>query len=110
MFAKVHFGYRDGLPLAGVHAAPPIYGNMISERVRGLQVINLWPHTFPMNARTMDSKPLAALWRPHVSGFLEMEFGLNGLECRASGQWVAQRWLIKPMTFAEIECVYAQSS
>lgn len=99
----MHFGYRDGVPLAGVHAAPPVFGKMISERVQGLQVINLWAHTFPMNARTKDRTPLAALWRPQVSCFLDIEFALSGLERRANGQWVAQRWMVEPMTFADID-------
>lgn len=88
----MHFGYRDGVPLASGHAAPPVYGKMISERVRGIQAVKLWPHNFPMNARTKHSEPLAALWRPEASCFLEMEFGLTGLVRMAKGQSVAQRW------------------
>ena len=30
--------------------------------------------------RTKDSSPLAVLWRPQLSVFLELEFGLSGLE------------------------------
>jgi hypothetical protein len=82
----VHFGYREGVPLPGVHASRAVYGKMISDEVHGIQVVKLWPHTFPLNAKTNYSKPLAALWRPQVSGFLDLEFGLSGSERRGNGQ------------------------
>jgi hypothetical protein len=103
VLAKVHLGYSNGVALATVHSAPPMFGNIISDRVRGIQVLQLWSHTFPMNAKTSESRPMAALWRPVVSVFQETEIGLSGLERRANGQWVAQRWMVQPMSFLEFD-------
>jgi hypothetical protein len=98
VFAKVYLGYRDGVAFPTVHTSEPIYGNIISERVRGLQVLNLWPHNFPMSAKTDASRPLAQLWRPQVSCFVQGACGLSGLERNRRGQWLAQRWMVEPMT------------
>lgn len=99
----MYLGYVDGVALPTVRNAAPVYGRISSERVQGLQVLHLWPHNFPMNARTAASKPIASLWRPEISVFLEIEFGVRGLERTPQGRWVAQRWLIEPMTSAEVD-------
>jgi hypothetical protein len=103
VFVKIHLGYRDGVALPSVHASPPMYGNIVSERVKGLQVLNLWPYDFPMNAKVEGSRPLAQLWRPHISGFMQAECGLSGLERNKRGQWLAQRWMVHPMSAQDIE-------
>jgi hypothetical protein len=103
VFAKVHLGYRDGVALPTVHTSQPIYGNIVSDRVRGMHVLNLWPYDFPMNAKVETSRPLAQLWRPQVSCFVQTECGLSGLERNRKGQWLAQRWMVEPMQGADIE-------
>lgn len=45
------------------------------------------------------------LWEPRVSGFMQTQLGLSGLECILDGnhrRWVAQRWLCEPMDLAGI--------
>ena len=106
MFAKVHLGYRDGVQLPSVTSGPPIYANVISDRIEGIDVLHLWPYDFALNAKTDNSIPLATLWKPMVSGFLATEFGLTGYECCSAGsrpRWLLQRWFIQPMTRADIE-------
>lgn len=103
MYASVYLGYRDGKRLPSCHYGQPLYGRLQSERVQGFDVVNLWPPDFPLSARLPDSKPMAALWRPQLSGILDLEFGLSGVERKSNGQWIAQRWLVEPMSFAAIE-------
>src|SRR5688572_15183552 len=104
MFAKVHFGYLDGVPRAS-HYSQFIYGQMFSEIVRGRDVIHLWPYDLPYTAIDKNSKPLASLWRPTLTGVLQTAFGISGVERLKRGgrsQWVAQRWLCEPTTYADI--------
>lgn len=104
MFAKVHLGYREGRALPSATYGQPLYGKIISARVSSCLVLNLWPHDFPLNAKTPESRPIASLWRPQVSVFLEgMQFAVSGLERRANGQWVAQRWMVQAVSFADIQ-------
>jgi hypothetical protein len=107
VYAKVYLGYHDGIAHPAVRTAPPIYGQIISDHVRGVQVLHLWPYDFPLSARAgSDVVPLASLWKPQLSGVLHDEFGLSGLECLHTGgkaRWVAQRWLCSPTTFQSIQ-------
>lgn len=106
VLAKVHLGYRDGVQLPSATSGPAIYGNVISDRVDGVDVLQLWPYDFPISARSPESEPLATLWKPMVSGFLATEFGLTGYECRSAGsrpRWLLQRWFVQPMSRADIE-------
>jgi hypothetical protein len=75
---------------------------MLSERVKGMEVVLLWPHDFAENTRASTTRePLASLWRPGFSGALTTSFALNGLEREGAGgswRWHAQRWFCEPMT------------
>lgn len=106
MLVEVHLGYVDGVAKPSPERGPPIYGQIISEYVKGRQVLELWPFDFPMSAKQGSRiKPLRQLWKPQVTGFIETQFGLSGLECVSVGKrhrWVAQRWLCMPVTLAEI--------
>jgi hypothetical protein len=106
VFAKVHLGYKDGRPRVNAHAGAPIYGQIHSEKVSGVDVLHLWPYDFPMSAREGSSvEPLATLWRPTVSGVFQIEMAYSGLE-RLTGEswcWVAQRWLCLPLSFQDIK-------
>lgn len=106
MLAKVHLGYTDGVQNALADSSPPIYGNIFSARIQGLDVVNLWPHDFSMNAITKDSIPLHTLWKPTFSGFMDIQFGISGYECKSAGKgprWLLQRWFVQPMALADIE-------
>lgn len=102
MLAKVHLGYLAGARHPSATAARPFYGALLSERVKGLDVVHLWPHDFAANTRaTTTTEPLATLWRPGFSGVLSTSFALSGLErARAENhwRWHAQRWFCEPMT------------
>ena len=106
MYSRVFLGYSDGSPLPTAYTGGPLYGNLLSETVRGLLVLHLWPYDFPMNARTGASEPVASLWRPQVSAALQDGFAVSGLECQQKGgkpRWLAQRWMVEPVTFADIK-------
>lgn len=82
-----------------------IYGQILSERVHGVPVLQLWPHDFPISAKTEDSRPLASLWRAQVAGVGQIDVSFTGLERQAwngAARWFAQRWTCEPTTFADI--------
>ena len=97
-------------------AGPPAYGQLISERVKGLQVLELWACDFPLNTRASTHlAPLHTLWKPQLSVFLESQFGMTGMERVPAGnrwRWVAQRWLCEPKSLremkAELHAVHSQ--
>jgi hypothetical protein len=105
--AMLYLGYENGVQRPTATYGKPLYGQIISTWERNVLVVELWPFDFPVSAKQGSSvKPLAALWRPRVSGFMQADFGLSGLERVRAGpawRWVAQRWLCEPLTFAEIE-------
>ena len=106
MFSRVFLGYSDGTRLPTAHGGGPLYGNLLSETVHGMLVLHLWPYDFPLNARTGESQPVASLWRPQVSAALQIGFAVSGLECqqvRGKSRWLAQRWMVEPVTFADIK-------
>lgn len=79
-------------------------GNMLSEHVKGVLVLHLWPHDFPISARQGSAiKPLASLYRPSFTVAGPSAFGMTGLERGPRGRWVAQRWHCEPTTYAEIQ-------
>lgn len=106
MLAKVHLGYDEGVALPSPEYGSPIYGQIVSEFVRGRQMLELWPFDFPMSAKQNTTvEPLRTLWRPQISGFMQTQFGISGLECLPVGKrhrWVAQRWLCEPMSYVEM--------
>lgn len=106
VLAKVYLGYVDGVACPSPECGPAVYGQIVSEIARGRQVLELWPFDFPLSAKqTSTVKPLRALWKPQVSGFMVTQFGLSGLERVAVGRrhrWVAQRWLCEPMSYEAI--------
>ena len=82
-----------------------IYGQILSDRVQGVPVLQLWPHDYPISAKTEHSRPLASLWRAQVSGVGQIDVSFTGLERQAwngAARWFAQRWTCEPTTFAEI--------
>jgi hypothetical protein len=111
VFAKVFLGYRDGLPRPSPQASQPLYGQVMSDWVRGVHVLHLWPYDFPLSAKEGSStQPLATLWRPAISGVFQIAMAYSGLERLPAGNawcWVAQRWLCGPMTYAAIKEVTA---
>ncbi len=106
MLARIYLGYVDGVAQTSAECGQPIYGQIVSECVKGRQVLELWPFDFPLSAKAESSvKPLRMLWEPRVSGFMQTQFGLSGLECIVDGsrrRWLAQRWLCEPMDLAGI--------
>jgi hypothetical protein len=102
----VYLGYSEGVRRP-VYAGPPLYGKLMSEWIRGMAVLHLWPYDFPLSARAeSDVQPLATLWRPEFSGVMELDVGFSGLECRpwdGGRRWFAQRWMCEPMTFAAVQ-------
>ncbi len=112
VIARVYLGYSEGVRRP-IHAGPPLYGKVLSEWVRGMPVLHLWPYDFPLSARAESGvEPLASLWRPQFSVVTELEAGFSGLECRPwnGGQrWLAQRWMCEPLTFAAVREILARS-
>ena len=83
-----------------------MYGQLVSERVKGVQYLELWPFDFPLNTKASTQlQPLHCLWKPQISVFLVTQFAISGMERLPAGQrwrWVAQRWLCEPMTLSSI--------
>ena len=106
VLVKIYLGYEAGVAKPAAMGGPPIYGQLVSERVKGLQVLELWAYDFPLNTRAAtDLKPLHVLWKPQLSVFLETQFGLTGMERVPAGsrwRWVAQRWLCEPKSLRDI--------
>jgi hypothetical protein len=106
MLVKVFLGYEAGVAKPTAMTEPAVFGQLVSERVKGVLVLELWPVDFPMNTRAITSQqPLHTLWHPRVSAFLEAQFGLSGMERLPVGKrwrWVAQRWLCEPKTYQDM--------
>jgi hypothetical protein len=84
-----------------VWSGPRLYGQLVTERVRGLQRLELWPMDFAMNTKATTTVEPQCLWKPEVSAILEHAFAFSGLE-RVGQRWVAQRWMCEPCTHADI--------
>jgi hypothetical protein len=101
----VCLGYEKGVPSPAHGAKRPLFGQVFSDTLKSVEVLHLWPLDFAMStvaAPTVD--PLATLWRPHLSGVLQIHFGVSGLErvsIAGERRWVTQRWLCQPMSFAD---------
>jgi hypothetical protein len=80
---------------------PLLYGQLVTERVRGMQRLELWPVDFPMNTKATTTVEPHCLWKPEVSAVLEYGFAFSGLE-RVGRRWVAQRWFCEPCAPADI--------
>jgi hypothetical protein len=106
VLVKVFLGYSDGVAYASVTAASPIYGQLVSERLEGIMLLQLWPWDFPMNTKASTTiEPLHVLWKPEVSVALESSIAFTGLERLRAGQrwrWLAQRWYCEPKTSTDI--------
>jgi hypothetical protein len=102
VLVKVYFGYVDGVANRSTCAGQPAYGQLVSERVRGVQRLELWPVDFPMNTKTTTTITPARLWRPEVSVVLEHAIAFSGLE-QVRRRWVAQRWFCEPKSAADID-------
>lgn len=101
MLVKVYFGYVDGVARPTVSSGPPVYGQLVTERVRGMQRLELWPADFPMNIKASTTIEPRCLWKPEVSVILEHAIAFSGLE-RVGRRWVAQRWFCEPRGPADI--------
>ena len=106
MLVKVFLGYEGGVAKLTAMTEPAVFGQLVSEQVKGVLVLELWPVDFPMNTRARTSQlPLHTLWHPRVSAVLETQFGLSGMERLPLGKrwrWVAQRWLCEPRTYQDV--------
>lgn len=106
VLVKVFLGYEAGVAKAAAAAGPAIFGQLVSERVKGVLVLELWPVDFPLNTRASTSqRPLHTLWHPRVSAFSETQFGISGMERLPAGKafrWVAQRWLCEPKVYQDV--------
>lgn len=106
VLVKVFLGYSNGVAHTSVSAAPAVYGQLVSERVKGILLLELWPWDFPMNTRaSTTTAPLQVLWKPEVSVVLELCVAFTGLERLRAGQrwrWLAQRWYCEPKTHTDI--------
>jgi hypothetical protein len=99
---KVYLGYGAGVANPTATHGTPVSGQVVSEWVRGVLVLQLWPFDFPLNTKASTNvQPLHELWHPRVSTFLATQFGISGMErlsvCGRC-QWVAQRWLCEATT------------
>jgi hypothetical protein len=107
MLVKVFLGYAAGIAKPTAMTGPPVFGQMVSEHVRGVLVVELWPVDFALNTRASTTHtPLHTLWHPRVSAFLDAQFGVSGMErlpLGAGWRWVAQRWLCEPRSLASIQ-------
>jgi hypothetical protein len=101
VLVKVFFGYVDGVARPTVLSGPRLYGQLVTERVRGMQRLELWPADFPMNTRASTTVVPHCLWKPELSVVLEDAFAFSGLE-RVGRRWVAQRWMCKPCAPADV--------
>jgi hypothetical protein len=113
VYAQVLLGYEKGAPLPGNGAMRPRFGQVHSERLRNIEVLQLWPLEFPMNTRaSTTTRPLATLWRPtlvEVRAFEIAFAGLERVEIAGSRRWTIQRWLCDPMTYADAVRKQAES-
>lgn len=103
---KVFLGYEAGVTKPVATSGAPVYGQLVSDRVKGVQYLELWPFDFPLNTKASTQlQPLHCLWKPQVSVFLVTQFAISGMERLPAGRqwrWVAQRWLCEPMTLSSI--------
>jgi hypothetical protein len=102
VLVKVYFGYIDGVARPTVSSGPPLYGQLLTERVRGMQRLELWPVDFAMNTKATTTVEPHCLWKPEVSAILDDAFAFSGLE-RTGRRWVAQRWMCQPCAPADIQ-------
>lgn len=106
VLVKVFLGYEAGVAKPTATYGQPVYGQLVSERVKGIQYLELWPFDFPLNTKASTQlQPLHCLWKPQVSVFLVTQFAISGMERLPAGsrwRWVAQRWLCEPMTLSSI--------
>jgi len=106
VLVKVFLGYEAGVAKPTSMSGAPVYGQLVSERVKGVQYLELWPFDFPLNTKASTQlQPLHCLWKPQVSVFLVTQFAISGMERLPAGsrwRWVAQRWLCEPMTLSSI--------
>jgi hypothetical protein len=84
-----------------VLGGPLRYGQLVTDRIRGMQRLELWPVDFPMNTKAPTTLEPQCLWQPQVSVILEHAFAFSGLE-RVGRRWVAQRWMCEPCTHSDI--------
>jgi hypothetical protein len=84
-----------------VRSGPPLYGQLVTERVRGMQRLELWPVDFAMNTKATTTIEPHCLWKPELSVILEHAFAFSGLE-RVGRRWVAQRWMCEARAPADI--------
>lgn len=101
MYVRLFSGYRHGVALPSPCADGPKFGQLSSQRVRGVQRLELWPHDFATNTRGTTTIEPECLWRPELTAVLPNGFAFTGLE-RASGRWVIQRWLCEPSSLESI--------
>ena len=100
VLVKVYLGYQAGVAKPTSTHGEPVYGQLVSEWVNGVMVLELWPFDFPLNTKASTTvQPLHVLWHPRVSVFVATQFGISGMERLPVGRrwrWVAQRWFCEP--------------
>jgi hypothetical protein len=106
VLVKVYLGYQAGVAKPTATHGEPVYGQLVSEWVNGVMVLELWPFDFSLNTKASTTvQPLHVLWHPRVSVFVATQFGISGMERLPVGRrwrWVAQRWFCEPKTLADI--------
>jgi hypothetical protein len=101
VLVKVYFGYVDGVAKPSVWSGPPLYGELISQHVRSVHRLELWPLDFPMNTTASTTTQPLCLWKPEVSAVVDTAVVFSGVE-KVRRRRVAQRWLCEPRTRADI--------
>lgn len=101
VFVRVHFAYRQGVPLPTAYSAPSSYGQLFTERVRGVLRLELWPLEFSPNTKATTSLQPRCLWRPELTVVGDFGIAFTGME-KDGARWVLQRWLCDPQGYADL--------
>ena len=92
VYAAIQLLYREGVQ---GKPAPPLIGQVVSDRHRGVPLLYVWPLDWTANA-SYQGEPLAVLWNPTLCGIGYDNIVFRGLEAVPKGvtrRWVAQKWL-----------------
>jgi len=102
LYVRVYFAYQDGEPLPTSWSGPPSYGQLSSERVRGVLRLELWPLDFSGNTKGSTSVQPRCLWRPEVTAVRDFGLAFTGVE-KVGRRWMVQRWMCEPKGLAELQ-------
>lgn len=112
MLAAIWRGYKDGVKHNTVQHGQALYGDLMGEHRKGVDLLLLWPLDYPHAAKAGNHlvEPIAKLWRPTYSGVFVNAIAFAGLECteiRGARRWQVQRWYIEPKTRRSIQIAQA---